>query len=186
MSTVTRRIPNISPQVELFGDWDRTKALLNGIESTIAAGALIGQRAAAEKLLKIVKKNIRENGGSIGWPQVSDKYAQLKRSMGYDPGNLLVLTGLYYKNISIRQNGLTFYVGLNKNIKNPKTGGKITLAKIAIILEHGSVVAKIKARPLWTPSFKQFGGSSRIKSLMVWHIRSLIMARHGIRAKISI
>ena len=186
MARVTRRVPNYSPQVELFGDWDKTKSLLNGIESTIAAGSILGQKAAADKLLKIVKKNIKENGGSIGWPPVSDKYARLKKSMGYDPSNLLVLTGLYYRNINVWNKGFTYYVGVNKNIRNTKTGGKITLGQIATILEYGSVVRKIKARPLWRPSFKQFGGSARIKALMVWHIRNLIRTRHGISAKISI
>lgn len=186
MRSVTRRVPNYSPQVELFGDWDKTKSLINGLESTIAAGSILGQKSAAEKLLKLIKKNIRENGGSLGWPPVSDKYASKKSAMGYDPNNLLVLTGLYYRNINVWNKGFTYYVGVKRNLHNPKTKGKLTVAQIATVLEYGSVVRKIKARPLWRPSFKQFGGSARIKAIMVWHIRNLILTRHGVRAKISI
>lgn len=186
MARITRRVPNYSPQVELFGDWDKTKNLINGLEPTIRAGALLGQKSAADKLLKLIKKNIRENGGSIGWPPVSDKYAKVKKNMGYDPNNLLVLTGLYYRNINVWNKGFTYYVGINRNVKNTKTGGKLTLIQIATILEYGSVARKIKARPLWRPTFKQFGGSARIKSLIVWHIRNLILTKYGVRAKVSI
>lgn len=186
MGSTTRRIPQYSPSIELFGDWDKTRSLINGLDVTIKAGAILGQKSAAEKLKKIIKKNIRENGGSIGWPPVSDKYAIRKKSMGYDPNNLLVLTGLYYRNINTWYNGNTYYVGLKSKVRNPKTGGRLTLVQIANILEHGSVVRKIKARPLWRPSFKQFGGSARIKYLIVWHIRNLLRTKYGINVKINI
>lgn len=186
MRSVTRRIPNYQPSIELFGDWDKTKSLLNGIESSIAIGSALGQKSASEKLLKLIKKNIRENGGSLGWPPVSRNYASKKSKMGYDPNNLLVLTGLYYRSINIWNNGFTYYVGVKKNIYNHRTKGKVTVAQIATILEYGSVVRRIKARPLWRPTFKQFGGSARIKSIIVWHIRNQILIKHGVRAKISI
>ena len=186
MALTTRRISDFSPEVELFGDWDKVQKLLDGIDLTIRIGTTMGQVSAANKLKAVIRKNIRENGGSIGWPPVSRRYAMKKRSMGYDPNNLLVLTGLYYRSINIWSNGNTYYVGLKARTRNMRTGGKITLAEIATILEHGSVVKKIKARPLWKPSFKQFGGTARIKYLIIWHIRNQIRVRHGVNAKITL
>lgn len=185
MST-TRSIPTYVPKIELFGDWEKTKLLIDGLPSAIREGSSRGQRSAAEKLMKVIKRNIRENGGSIGWPPLSDKYMAWKKRKGYNPNSMLVLTGLYYRSINIWSKGTTHYVGLKDNIRNPKTGNKLTLVQIATILEYGSITRKIKARPLWRPSFKQFGGSARIKGLIIWHVRNVIFSRYGVRAKITI
>ena len=48
MGSTTRRIPQYSPSIELFGDWDKTRSLINGLDVTIKAGAILGQKSAAE------------------------------------------------------------------------------------------------------------------------------------------
>ena len=183
--SVTRRVPSYTPKVELIGDWKKTRALLFDLPLLVKQGTAAGQKSAAEKLLKIIKKNIRDNGGSIGWPPVSELYAKKKIGMGKDPNNLLVLTGLYYRSINIYNKGTNYYVGIKKNTRNYETGGRLTVAQIATILEYGSYANNIKARPLWGPSFKQFGGSKKIKSLITWHIARNIYARHKVRTKIT-
>ena len=185
MST-TRRIPGYIPTIELFGDWEKTKSLIDGLPVTIKLGSLAGQNSAAQKFLTILRRNIRENGGSIGWPPLSEKYKAWRERNGFSSDNMFVLTGLYYRSINIWNNGNTVYVGMKNNTRNMRTGGKLTLVEIATVLEYGSTLRKIKARPLWGPSFKQLGGSARIKGLIIWHIRNQIFKRHGVRAKVTI
>lgn len=184
---ITRTLPNLTPKIELFGDWEQVDDLLKHIDKTIMAGAILGQKSAADKIIKIVKKNIRENGGSIGWQPLSERYAARKERDGYNPDTILRMTGLYYRSINSWSNGLNYYVGVKKNVKHPRKQGKssLTLVQIANILEHGSVVRNIPARPLWLPSYKQFGGNVRLKGLMVGHIRTQIMLRHRVRAKVT-
>lgn len=192
---VTRVIPNYIPEIQMEGDWEKTKQLLDGIEDTIRDGASKGQRIAAEKIMAIVKRHIRENGGSLGWEPVSPKYAKWKTRKGYDPSNLLVLSRTYYNSISIWNARDRYYVGVKRGTKNPITGGgenSITVGEIANILERGSVNKSsgrgsgIKARPLWAPSFRQFGGSKEIKRHLIRHISGEIRSRYGISVKVSI
>lgn len=185
--TVTRSLSLPAYRVELIGDWDKVESLLANLDKTVLIGAKAGQISASNKLIAIIKKNIRENGSSIGWEPVSDKYRKKKEARGYDPDNLLVMTGLYYRSISNWSTGLNHYVGIKKGVRHPKKNGKkaLTLSQIAMILEHGSITQNIKARPLWRPSYKQFGGNLRLKGLLVWHIRNQIYLRHQVRAKIT-
>lgn len=191
-TNVTRVIPNVVPEIEIFGDWDKTERLLMGIDETIKIGISKGQASAATKILAIVRKNIRENGGSIGWEPLSPNYSRWKTKKGYNPDKLLFLSGTYYNNIIIWNTRERYYVGVKRGVTNPVTKGgqhKITVGEIANILERGSKNktsgrgSNIKARPLWAPSFKQFGGTKRIKSLIIWHIRNEIRNRHGVKVK---
>lgn len=185
--TVTRKLNNYAPKVELFGDWDKVNFLLETIDTTIKVGAILGQKSAAEKILVIVKKNIRENGGSLGWAPLSEKYKEYKIKKGYNPDSILRMTGLYYKSITKWSNGMNYFVGVKRSTRYTKRKGKnLTVTQVATILEHGSSILNIPARPLWGPSYKQFGGNARLKSLMIWHIRNQIYLRYQIRAKIKI
>lgn len=186
-NTVTRRIiPALSPKIELDGDWMRTKHMLRTIDLTMAAGVKAGQLAAAKELRRVVRRNIRENGSRIGWPPVSSKYASYKSSLGYDPTNLYEMTGLYYRSIEVWSSGTTYLVGLKANTRHPRKGARLTLAKIARVLESGSAVRNIQPRPLWSPSFKQFGGTPRMKSFILWHIRDHIYKTYKIRPRITL
>lgn len=187
-NTVTRRISPraLSPQIELFGDWMKTKYILRTIDKTMMVGVMAGQRSAAQKLKRIVRRNIRENGGRIGWAPVSSTYAKYKSSKGYDPTNLYTMTGLYYQNIEVWRSGSRYNVGLKSGVRHQRKGSTLTLAQIARVLESGSTVRNIKARPLWTPSFKQLGGTTKIKSIVLWHIRDHIYKAYKIRPRITI
>lgn len=184
--SVTRRLSPITPEIRLFGDWQKTRRVLATLDTTVALGVLSGQKSAALKLKRLIKKNIRENGGSLGWEPVSQKYAKYKSSKGYDPSNLLVMSGLYYRNINIWHKNGKYYVGVKKGITNKVSGGNLTVGKIARILEYGSTIRNIKARPLWIPTFKQFGGKKRLQGIMIWHIRNQILKNYGLRAKITL
>lgn len=183
---VTRKIPQYEVGVELIGDWFKVKNLIDGLDKTIAVGTTKAQLSASRKLLTIVKRNIRENGGSIGWPPVSDRYKRYKTNKGYDPDNLLFMTGLYYRSINIWNTKNNYYIGVKRRLKHPGKKGSLTIGEIATVLEYGSMARNIKARPLWGPSYKQLGGNNRVKNLIVWHIRNEIYTKYNVRAKISI
>jgi len=187
--TVTRRIQTPTPKLELFGDWAKTRSVFSTIDATMAIGASNGQQAFAKRLKKQVRRYIRTNGAGItpAWEPVSPKYAKFKRSLGYDPGNLYVLSGLYYRSIEIWGSGGNWYTGLKANTRHSRKGaGRYTLAQIARILESGSSVRNIKARPLWTPAFKAVGGNAGVKALVLWHVREQISKTYGIRPKVTI
>lgn len=181
---VTRGIGGYSVGVELEGDWLRVKHLLDDLDDTIEAGALKGQMSAAKKLRKIVRKHIRTSGGSLGWAPLSPNTVRVRASKGYDPSRLLYMTGSYYRSIKVWKKGKKSYVGVKANTPHPITGKP--LGQIAMILEYGSQVRNIPARPLWLPSFKQFGKNKRVKKLIVWHIQNEFRIRHGISPKINI
>lgn len=177
------QVPEVT--IKKFGDWEKVDKLLHNFDATVLAGFKAGQYSAAKKLKKAVKRNIRENGGSLGWQPLSYKYQEYKMELGFDPDRILYLTGTYYWNINIWSNGLTYYVGVKKGLRNHFTGGNITVGQIANILEHGSATKNIPARPLWFPTYRQIGGGNRVKALIVWHIRNQIRLQHGVSARIT-
>jgi len=174
--------------IEPFGPWVMTSALIADLPALITMGSLKGQKSAAEKLKALIRKNIRNNGvpGNKPWSSIpySSKYEKekAKAETAYGVNSKLRRTGLYYRSISVWSNGHTYYIGIKKGVKT-SSGGK-TLGYVAQLLEKGSSVRNIKARPLWAPTFKQFGGNKRIKSIIVWHIARLILVRHGVRVQI--
>ncbi|MAO08126.1 MAG: hypothetical protein CL596_05370 [Alteromonas sp.] len=181
-----KKFYNPKINIQKFGDWYITKNLLIQLEPAIKKGSIAGQKRAAQELKRIVRRNIRENGGKIGWPPVSEKYAKYKRKKGFDPENLYVMTGLYYRSIKIYRDGNNISIGLKRYTRHQgRTNNNLTLIKIANILENGSAVRNIKARPLWKPSYKQFGGSKRLKGFILWHVRNEIKKRTGVTPKLT-
>lgn len=183
--SITRKIGGYTPEIELIGDWVKVRKLLTTLEPIVLEGVMAGQLSASQKLAKIVKRNIRENGGSLGWEPVSPKYKEYKTRLGFDPENLLVMTGLYYRSISIWNNGTSYYVGIKKHTRQTYGGRDKSLASIARILESGTAKG-VKARPLWIPSYKQMGGNRRVKGLIIWHIRNKIRIATGLKARITL
>lgn len=191
MSTsVTRVIRPIIPKVELIGDWGRVKHVIQGLDEAITIGTEKGQKAAAERIYRIVRRHIRENGAGLGWEPLSPRYLTWKTKQGYSPTRLLFLSGTYYNNIKVWNNNGRYYVGVDKKVYNTKLKRNITVGMVANILERGSKATSgkgsgIKARRLWAPSFKEFGGTKKIKSLIIWHIRAEIRNRLGIKVHVK-
>jgi len=176
-----------TPLVTRIGNWEKVKTMLATLDATVLAGFRAGQLSAAKKLKRAIRRNIRENGGSLHWVPLSEKYMEYKEELGFDPNRMLYMTGAYYWNITIWDNGFNYFVGVKKGVhtRNFFTGGSITLGQIASILEHGSAARNIPARPLWAPTFRQMGGANRIKGLILWHIRNHIRMAYGVTAKIT-
>lgn len=177
--------PSSIPKIKIDGDWHKVQAITNTLDKVLMIGALAGQEAAAKRMKKIARRYIRTNGAGLGWPPYSERYRKWKIGKGGSATNYYVLSGLYYRSINVWQKGLAFYVGLPAGIRHPDPD-KPSLTFIARILESGSTTRNIKARPLWTPTFKELGGSAAIKGLMLWHIRDQIYKAYMIRAKVRI
>lgn len=173
------------PMVRKIGNWQRVHVMLATLDATVLLGFKAGQYSAAKKLKRAIRRNIRENGGVLHWEPLSVKYMEYKEELGFDPNRMLYMTGTYYWNITIWDNGLNYYVGVKKGIRNSFTGGNITVGAIANILESGSAARNIPARPLWAPTFRMMGGKNRIKGLILWHIRNQIRMAYGVDAKIT-
>jgi hypothetical protein len=185
MNQVNTTSPNL--KVTLIGDWDKVNRLISSLPLLVPEGAAKGSVAAAEKIIKVVKRNIRNNGpsGSI-WPEYSQKYAERKASMGGNTDKKWRFNNTYYESLTVVRSGRNVYAGVpprKRSTVNSKNGKTLTLAQVAKILENGSSVRNIKARPLWRPSFKEFGGRRRIAYHINWHIRQHIYIATGLRIK---
>lgn len=173
----------LSFKVIPIGNWLKTSAFIADLSSMIAIGSARGQESAAKKLRKLIRQNIKNQGPpGVNWPSLSQNYSKIKGAEGYDPNKMLIRTGLYYRSIKVWSKGNNYYVGVKKGVR--ASGGKRTVAWVAHLLERGSEVRNIKARPLWVPTFKQFGGNKRIKAHIVWHIANIIYLKYGVRVKI--
>ena len=187
MISRTRSSSSFVPRVELIGPWIRTGLFIADLDVLIAAGSMKGQESAAKKLKALTRKHIKQGFvPGIHWPALKPSYSKAKARDGYDGDRILYRTGLYHKSITTWSKGTKWYVGVKRGI-SASGGGKNsrrTVGWIDHILERGSAAQGIPARPLWVPTFKIFGGNKKIKSIIVWHIASLIYMKHGVRAKI--
>lgn len=187
-SSVTRTLPSYIPDVELIGEWDTLENALPKLNAAIERGVKKGQESAARKLYDIVRKNIRNHGAGLGWEPVSDKYAEYKKHRGGDPAKFMMLSRTYYDSVLSWESNGRYYVGVKRNVYNTFSKSRITVGRIAQILERGRGPAgysgRIKARPLWTPSYKEFGGIRTIRSLIVWHVQREIKAT-GLKVKVK-
>lgn len=167
---VTRNLSNYKTEIVLDGDWDLAQRVLAGLDKKIALGAYQGQLSAAKKIKRIVRRNIRQDGSGLNWAPLAKSTLARKRRLGQSL-NRLYATGQYYRSITIIRKGLTVKVGVKS--RTPHSSG-LTVSQLATIQEFGSNDWRIPARPLWAPSFKQFGGGKRVISHMNWHIRKQI------------
>ena len=186
---ITRKIPTLTPKIELFGDWDKTQRALINLPTAIQLGANLGQDAALRELKKQIRQNIRSNGGSLGWQKLADSTLSRKEKKNSKyPTSILRMTGLYYRSITQWTDSSTGakFLGVKPRTYYPKEGASgLTVLQVANIHEAGSESRNIPARPLWRPTFKQFGGTARIKGYMIWHIRNQIMLHCGVKARIT-
>lgn len=184
-STKKMTVGNLQPTVVLFGDWEKATLLINNLPTIIKAASIKGQRSAAMKFRRLIKSNIRNNGvPGVIWPDFSPDYRRIKSLQGFDGSSFYQRTGLYHRSIKVWRVNDNYYVGVKKGVKHPNSKGRFTVGQLAKLLEIGSAVAKIKPRPLWAPTFKQFKGDKRVKAHIIWHIRNMILVKYGIKAKV--
>lgn len=179
----------LTPSVELIGDWDKLEMILSTtLPLAVKLGAEAGRTSAANKIQALIKKNIRNNGvRGTYWPEYSMRYEERKARMGGNLSTFYRFTDAYYDNIKVIKKSSHIMVGLPQGVKGRvNTKNPLNLTDIAKILERGSEAHNIAARPLWGPTFKEFGGKKRISYHMVFHIRQKILLLTGMKAKVSI
>lgn len=168
------------------GALHRVVAAIEDIPKITIAAALVAQRVTAERIKKEIRKCIRENRAPIGttaWPQLSPKTKKYKTKTGADSARRWYWTGLLYNSLVIKQYGTRLVVTVKTGVTNPKSGGKATLAEIAKYLEYGT--DKMPEMPLFRPVHQKFKNNAVIQTLTIYHIKRMIMRKHGVRAKVN-
>lgn len=153
-------------EVILDGDWNKLKLTLDQLRAQILQASLEGQNSAAEKFRTLLRRNMR-SAQTMGFAPLSPKTIDLKSKRGHDL-SMFMASHTYYNSIEVIRRGNTIRVGIKPWTRNPYS--KMTVAQIAVVLEYGSQARGIPARPLWRQTWKQFGGPSRVRSIMAWHI----------------
>lgn len=153
-------------EVFLDGDWNKANITLDQLKVQLLAGALEGQESAANKFRTLIRRNMR-SARTMGFAPLSKKTIALKAKKGHDL-SMFMASHTYYNSIQVIRRGNTIRVGIKPWTKNPYS--KMTVAQIAVILEYGSQARGIPARPLWRNSWRDFGGPSKVRSIMAWHI----------------
>lgn len=153
--------------ITLFGQWAEAIKAMNALSPTIKAAALEAQMEFLEKVKKAVKAHIRNQ--DLGWRPLNTYYAEARASAGLG-GDILNAFGNYYKNIQVWKQGSQHlaFIGVKKGIYTRSLNGKkskFDLAKIAYMNEIGG--RKLRARPLWGPTIKEFGGARGIQNEFV-------------------
>lgn len=131
------------------------------------------------KVIKEARKCIDRSSPPKGasWPPLSKKYAA---RWG---GQIYFNWGQYYHSMGIHKEGAQLYgttrtstrvyIGMpNQVMKRSPLGknSKLTLGKVASILENGSRDGTIPPRPLWGPLYKAMGGKKSLER----HIKEAI------------
>lgn len=173
------------PQIELhlFGNWQKVTSLISGMGPSIQRGYDKGVRRCSRAILIIVRRAV-----NTGLPPKGTYWQPLSQATIRTHGKhgIYRLKGLYARSIGMFQYKGRTLVGIQANIKVPDTN--ITLNQLAIILEHGSKVNPdgggngIPKRPLWSASFKAYGGIDKLKKEILRDIRRSLIKEHGLNS----
>lgn len=168
-------------EMQLEGQWAETNRLVRDLPLLIAAGYERGSKKAAKKFYNEIRKNIRDGGSRFGFVPLAPSTLLRKAKAGGDLG-MFTFYHYYYRSIEMFENGGTWYVGVRKGARNPKTatkGSSYTIAQYAAVLENGS--SKIPARPLWKMTFREMGGIKAFRKIIVAAIAYECYKRHGFK-----
>ncbi len=177
----------LNPEIELFGDWNKALRMFDQLPVAVNTGYELGSVRVANDIRRIVRKNIKSNGPpGVHWPALSLAYQQFKKRKGGDTNKMWNFKGTYYKNIKVIHKKGAIYVGVPAYKRGTVHKSKnLTLGQIANILERGSAESGIRARPLWKPSFKEFGGKPKTQKVIVRAIRDHVFLLTGVRPRIT-
>jgi hypothetical protein len=138
-------------EIKLEGDWRKTKRFLTVLPFTLKSAAELGERKAAEQLVRIVVGHIKKQ--DLGWqPNQEDK----------ESDQVLVDSGMYLKSITAWKSSSGWMAGVPKNLYNER-GNRVS--DYAIYNEFG--FGKGPARPLWAPSIREMGGSKGVRAIIL-------------------
>lgn len=176
------------PQVEvkIYGEWQKVTNLINGMPDAVLTGYRIGSNKSAKAIIRIVKRAVK-----TGLPPKGATWPALAKSTisAHGEHKIYSLKGHYGKAIGIREYKGRIVMGVPINMKVPGAKGSITMNQLGIILEHGTKLSgegdgrnDIPPRPLWAPSFQEFGGKEKLKKVILREIRSSIISKFNLTA----
>jgi hypothetical protein len=177
-----RRLTDILPGFGFEGDWVSAKELLETAPAKVKKAVRLGQIQFAKLYKEALVSNIDSNGSGLGWAAVSPGYAAFKSGKGQSPTSLYDFYGYLKRNIKVH----TFMgsdrveIGIKKGVRNSMNKGSLDVSQYAAVLEMGSTIRNIQARPLFRPTFKQIGGQTKIKALILLNITNTLKIKHGI------
>lgn len=182
------------PRVELhlFGEWEKSQKLTDGMANSIRVGYEKGLTKFSKRFLESIKRHIATGIAPKGvrWPPLSlSSYKPTKQD--YPDRHLYYMTGLYYRSVGIFPYKNRMYIGLPAN---SRYSSGATLIKVAKWLEYGTGAfgnhsstyesdgnnSGIPARPLWRPTFAEYGGNKKVKRVIMTAIRSQLIQDHGL------
>jgi len=178
-----RRLSNISPAFEFEGDWLSAKEFFKRLPETAKRAVQKGQLKFAKKYRQALIDNISNHGASLGganWQPVSELYATYKSSHGQSPADLWHWHGYIQRNIRVHTSRGKWgvEVGIKKGIRNPMTTSDLEVGQYAAVLEMGSHIRNIEARPLFRPTYKAIGGNRFLKECILESLSASIKRKH--------
>lgn len=164
-----------------IGDWARTHNLVHDLDSTLKKGYERGSKKAAKKFYDSIRSSIRDGGSKFGFKPLAQSTIDRKLKKGGSSA-MFQFYHYYYRSVKMFKKKGVWFVGVQKNKKNPKTstkGSKYTIAQYASVLENGS--RNIPARPLWKMTYKEMGGLKKFRKIILASIIYEFQKRHGIK-----
>lgn len=153
--------------IEVYGPWAAEIRKLELLPSVIKPGMMIGQRKAAERLMKIVKGHIRNQ--DMPFKKHGTRYAKQKAKHGHGTAFLLS-TGSYLNAIDTWQADGVRYVGVRHGnfdreaFYKSKGKRRVSISKVAMWNEQGTPFAW--PRPVWKNSLAEMGGEKGFRDII--------------------
>jgi len=177
---VNINIPTPTIEIKLEGDWAKAVMMPQLVVKSIAEGYELATRDCSKDIIRIVKQAL-----NTGLPPPGAHWPPLSPTTIKSHGNHTVykMTGFYERSIGVHVYKGRVLIGIPLNIRAP---GGLTINQLAILLEHGSTNkggGGIPPRPLWAPSLEAYGGTKRIKKVVIQNIKNCIFKNTGISPK---
>lgn len=144
--------------VKKMGDWDGAIRFFNTMGLRVKTVTLQSQEEICRKIKANIVKHLLAQ--DLNWEQLARVTKDRKNQKNRDL--ILIDTELYMKSIVVYQVSMTWYVGVKKGIAYRRKGSFVNLDRVAFLNEKGTV--RTPARPLWEPTFAEFGGFKGVKA----------------------
>lgn len=182
MATKSVNINIPAPQVEikLVGDWAKAINLPQQVVKAIAEGYADATASCSKDIIRIVRRAIKTGlppeGSGVTWQPLSPLTIK-----AHGQHAIYNMTGFYENSIGVHTYKNRVLVGIPINVRTP---GGLTINQLAKLLEFGSKgKGNIPSRPLWAPSLASYGGTKKIKKVVIRNIRKAIVKNTGIDPK---
>lgn len=134
--------------IKKFGDWDKVTRITRGMGPQVKRVNEESLEQVALKAEGMAVKFIRDQ--SLSWRPLSPQYIERKRKAGLST-KIMIATSTYMQSVTSIRRGYVSFAGV---LKSAKTKEGESLANVGAVMEYGSRVAGIEARPLWQPVYK--------------------------------